>query len=127
MSRTRYGPIAVALGAIVLLALATTGTASAWLFDPVTPVAREVRDLWFKAVGVTAFFFILAEALLGVAQRPLTLAASRDVVQERVEDVVAGLLRSQRRDRDLDRELPTVTAHRLHLAARPDHPPLAGL
>jgi cytochrome c oxidase subunit II len=67
MKTSRYAPLAIALGATLVLGLATTGTAWAWLFDPVTPVAREVRDLWFKAVGVTMVFFLLAEALLFIA------------------------------------------------------------
>ena len=56
----------VILGVLVL-GLATAGTASAWLTNPATPVAREVRDLFFKAVGITMFFFLLAELILLVA------------------------------------------------------------
>ena len=41
--------------------------AGAWLLHPATPVAREVRTLFYKAVAVTAFFFILAEGLLLIA------------------------------------------------------------
>ena len=41
--------------------------ASAWLLNPVTPVAHEVRELFYKAVVVTSFFFILAELLLLIA------------------------------------------------------------
>ncbi len=67
MTRHRYGPLGIALGATIFLALASAAPASAWLLDPVTPVAREVRDLWFKAVGITMVFFILAEALLLIA------------------------------------------------------------
>jgi len=47
-----------------LLAAATAG---AWLLHPATPVAHEVRDLWWKAVWVTSFFLIVAEGLLLVA------------------------------------------------------------
>ena len=34
--------------------------AGAWLLHPVTPVARDVRTLFYKAVAITAFFFIVA-------------------------------------------------------------------
>lgn len=44
--------------------LLAAGTAGAWLLHPATPVAHEVRTLWYKAVAVTSFFLILAEALL---------------------------------------------------------------
>ena len=55
--------IAAAVAAVVLAA----GPAGAWLMNPVTPVARDVRDLFFKAIGITAIFFILAQVLLLVA------------------------------------------------------------
>lgn len=51
----------------LLVGLTAAGTASAWLMNPVTPVAHEVRDLFWKAVVVTSFFFILAELLLLIA------------------------------------------------------------
>jgi len=41
--------------------------AGAWLYNPATPVAHEVRTLFYKAVLVTSFFLILAEGLLLVA------------------------------------------------------------
>jgi cytochrome c oxidase subunit 2 len=44
--------------------LLAAGTAGAWLLHPATPVAHEVRTLWYKAVAVTSFFLILAEGLL---------------------------------------------------------------
>ncbi|HEX7077316.1 MAG TPA: cytochrome c oxidase subunit II [Candidatus Eisenbacteria bacterium] len=47
--------------------LLMAGTASAWLLHPATPVALEVRSLWYKAVAVTAFFFLVAEGLLLIA------------------------------------------------------------
>lgn len=59
--------IAIVSAAIVLTALATAGTAYAWLVNPVTPVAHEVRTLFWKAFGVTMFFFLLAELILLVA------------------------------------------------------------
>lgn len=59
--------IALVSAAIVLTALATAGTAYAWLVNPVTPVAHEVRELFWKAFGVTMFFFIIAELILLVA------------------------------------------------------------
>lgn len=58
--------IALATAALAALFVAT-GTAWAWLVNPVTPVAHEVRELWFKAVGVTMFFFVIAEGILLVA------------------------------------------------------------
>lgn len=61
----RTHAIAVALGILALLGCA--GTASAWLVNPVTPVAHEVRELFYKAVAVTMFFFVLAEGILLVA------------------------------------------------------------
>lgn len=56
---------ALALATVGLFALA--GNASAWLVNPVTPVAHQVRELWFKAVWVTMFFFVIAEGILLVA------------------------------------------------------------
>jgi cytochrome c oxidase subunit 2 len=56
------------LGALgVSAGLLIAGTAWAWLNHPATPVAHEVRDLWYKAVYVTAFFTIVAEGILLVA------------------------------------------------------------
>jgi len=55
----------VGLGLVAAALIATP--AGAWLLHPATPVAREVRTLFYKAVAVTAFFFILAEGLLLVA------------------------------------------------------------
>jgi cytochrome c oxidase subunit 2 len=51
----------------IAIGLLTAGTAGAWLNNPATPVAHEVRDLWYKAVWVTSFFLILAEGLLLIA------------------------------------------------------------
>lgn len=56
--RTWFALLGLAAG---LLAAATAG---AWLLHPATPVALEVRSLWYKAVVVTSFFLILAEGLL---------------------------------------------------------------
>ena len=58
--------IALATAALAALFVAT-GTAWAWLVNPVTPVAHEVRELWFKADAVTMFFFVIAEGILLVA------------------------------------------------------------
>jgi cytochrome c oxidase subunit 2 len=56
------------LAGIALGAAAVAATpAGAWLLHPVTPVARDVRALFFKAVAVTSFFFIIAEGILLVA------------------------------------------------------------
>ena len=59
----------IALLTILTLALAAVlaGTAHAWLTNPVTPVAHEVRQLFWQAFGVTMFFFVLAEMILLVA------------------------------------------------------------
>ena len=59
----------VALALILTLALGgvLTGTAHAWLTNPVTPVAHEVRDLFWLAFAVTMFFFVLAEMILLIA------------------------------------------------------------
>lgn len=51
----------------LLLVLISAGPAWAWLVNPVTPVAHQVRELFYKAVGVTMFFFLLAELILLVA------------------------------------------------------------
>ena len=56
----RFIAAALAVGAGLLAA----GAASAWILDPVTPVAHEVRSLFFKALWVTGGFFILAEGLV---------------------------------------------------------------
>ena len=61
--RTVYLFIAIGLAAAAFAA----SPAGAWLLHPATPVARDVRTLFYKAVGITAFFFILAEALLLIA------------------------------------------------------------
>jgi cytochrome c oxidase subunit 2 len=47
--------------------LLAAGTAWAWLQNPATPVAVEVRSLFWKAVAVTSFFLIIAEGLLLIA------------------------------------------------------------
>lgn len=59
----------IALALILTLALGgvLTGTAQAWLTNPVTPVAHEVRDLFWLAFAVTMFFFVLAEMILLIA------------------------------------------------------------
>jgi cytochrome c oxidase subunit II len=62
---SRTHAIALALGIVALFGC--VGTASAWLVNPVTPVAHEVRELFYKAVAVTMFFFVLAEGILLVA------------------------------------------------------------
>lgn len=58
----------IVLAAILTLATAVlAGTAHAWLTNPVTPVAHEVRKLFWQAFAVTMFFFVLAEMILLVA------------------------------------------------------------
>lgn len=61
----RTHAIALAIGLVAILGV--VGTAWAWLVNPVTPVAHEVRELFYKAVAVTMFFFVLAEGILLVA------------------------------------------------------------
>jgi cytochrome c oxidase subunit 2 len=56
--RTWLAILGLAVGLLI------AGSASAWLLHPATPVALEVRSLWYKAVAVTSFFLILAEGLL---------------------------------------------------------------
>ncbi|HSQ61292.1 MAG TPA: cytochrome c oxidase subunit II [Acidobacteriota bacterium] len=63
--RFRSRPWLAALGVAAGLLLA--GTAGAWILDPVTPVAHEVRSLFWKALALTGGFFILAELLLLIA------------------------------------------------------------
>lgn len=55
------------VGLGIAAAALVASPAGAWLLHPATPVAREVRTLFYKAVAVTAFFFIIAEGLLLVA------------------------------------------------------------
>ena len=63
----RWRDILFMTAAVALATLASAGTAHAWLTNPVTPVAHEVRGLFWKAFGVTMFFFLLAELILLVA------------------------------------------------------------
>ena len=66
MNRKRWVAfLLVGLG--IAAAALIASPAGAWLLHPATPVAREVRTLFYKAVAVTAFFFILAEGLLLIA------------------------------------------------------------
>ena len=67
MTLKSHRPRVVALAACAVMALAMAGTAYAWLVNPVTPVAHEVRELFWKAVGVTMFFFVIAEMILLIA------------------------------------------------------------
>lgn len=57
----------VAFGLALAAAAFVASPAGAWLLHPATPVARDVRSLFYKASAITAFFFILAEALLFIA------------------------------------------------------------
>lgn len=67
MRSTRYLPfVLAALTALAWTALAAA-PAAAWLDNPVTPVAHDVRSLFFKAIGVTAIFFVTAQVLLLIA------------------------------------------------------------
>ena len=66
----RRTPWNTALGVTALgitAGLMVAGPAWAWLQHPATPVAHEVRSLWYKAVIVTSFFTIIAEGILVLA------------------------------------------------------------
>jgi len=64
--RTRHALLAVGLLALLAGAFGTT-PAHAWLLHPATPVAHEVRTLFYKAIAMTGGFFLLAELILLVA------------------------------------------------------------
>lgn len=59
----------IGLAALTAAAWTVIGAApaGAWLDNPVTPVAHDVRSLFFKAIGITAIFFITAQVLLVIA------------------------------------------------------------
>jgi cytochrome c oxidase subunit 2 len=67
MKRFRLSPRSIAAGLVLVAGLLAAGAASAWILDPVTPVAHEVRTLFWNAVWITGGFFLLAEGLLLVA------------------------------------------------------------
>lgn len=67
MKTSRRTRILLASAFGLLIAMTAAGTAFAWLQNPVTPVAHDVRELFWKAVGVTMFFFLIAELILLVA------------------------------------------------------------
>lgn len=67
MKRYRLSLRLIASTLAVGAGLLAAGTASAWILDPVTPVAHEVRTLFWNAVWITGGFFLLAEGLLLVA------------------------------------------------------------
>jgi len=57
-----------ALAAVVVAGVALSASpAGAWLVHPATSIARDVRGLFWKAVAITMFFFIVAEGILLVA------------------------------------------------------------
>src|SRR5258705_13675439 len=64
--RRRWAPLLL-LGLGLVAAVLLASPAGAWLLHPVTPVARDVRALFYKAVAITMFFFIVAEGILLVA------------------------------------------------------------
>jgi len=65
-TRQRWAPL-LTLGLIFAAQALFASPAGAWLINPVTPVAHEVRTLFWKAFGITMFFFVLAEGILFVA------------------------------------------------------------
>jgi len=64
MKRFRLSPRSIAALLALAAGILAAGVASAWILDPVTPVAHEVRTLFWKAVWITGGFFLLAEGLL---------------------------------------------------------------
>jgi cytochrome c oxidase subunit 2 len=64
--RSRWTPLLI-LGLCLASAALFASPAMAWLLHPATSIARDVRVLFYKAVAITAFFFILAEGILLVA------------------------------------------------------------
>jgi cytochrome c oxidase subunit II len=67
MRNTKYLPFALAVLAALAWTSLAAAPAAAWLDNPVTPVAHDVRSLFFKALGITAVFFITAQVLLLIA------------------------------------------------------------
>ena len=67
MKNRKAWALLLMVGLGIAAAALIASPAGAWLLHPATPVAREVRTLFYKAVAVTAFFFILAEGLLLIA------------------------------------------------------------
>ncbi|MEK7348580.1 MAG: cytochrome c oxidase subunit II [Candidatus Eisenbacteria bacterium] len=67
MKRSRLSLRLIASALAVGAGLLAAAAASAWILDPVTPVAHEVRTLFWNAVWITGGFFLLAEGLLLVA------------------------------------------------------------
>jgi len=64
--RSRWTPLLI-LGLCLAAAALYATPAMAWLLHPATAIARDVRGLFYKAVAITAVFFILAEGILLVA------------------------------------------------------------
>ena len=64
--RSRWTPLLI-LGLCLAATALFASPAMAWLVHPATSIARDVRTLFYKAVAITAFFFILAEGILLVA------------------------------------------------------------
>ena len=64
--RNRWLPLGI-LGLVVVGAALLASPAGAWLLHPATSIARDVRSLFYKAVAITMFFFIVAEGILLVA------------------------------------------------------------
>ena len=67
MTKRSRWPLFLLAGIVLGAVAAAASPAGAWLLHPVTPVARDVRTLFYKAVAVTSFFFIIAEGILLVA------------------------------------------------------------
>ena len=67
MTKRSRWPLFLLTGIVLGAVAAAASPAGAWLLHPVTPVARDVRTLFYKAVAITSFFFIIAEGILLVA------------------------------------------------------------
>ena len=67
MTNRNRGAMLLLLGFIIAAAALFASPAGAWLLHPATAIARDVRTLFWKAVGITMFFFVVAEGILLVA------------------------------------------------------------
>jgi cytochrome c oxidase subunit 2 len=67
MGLRKPGRLGLVAAGAALTWMALASPAGAWLDNPVTPVAHDVRSLFFKAIGITGVFFLVAQILLLVA------------------------------------------------------------
>ena len=71
--RFRWAPLLI-LGLMIAAGALAASPAGAWLLHPATPVARDVRSLFYKAVWITMFFFVGVEQ---IAPAPCVVARWR--------------------------------------------------